>query len=922
MAQPTGIITFLFTDIVGSTRLWEHYPALMPTVLVRHDHLLSTIIAAQGGVVFKTVGDGCCAAFADPGAALAAAVAGQRALQAEGWAAAPLAAEFPGLQVRMALHRGLADERGGDYFGPTLNRVTRLLAVGHGGQILLTGTVSAAVRDRLALGLTLRDLGDRHLKDLIGAERIFQVLAPDLPADFPPLRTPAARLTNLPGPRTPLVGRDSETDILQKLLRRADLRCLTLTGPGGTGKTRLALQVAAQMIDDFEHGVWFVPLDAIRDPQLVAPAIAAALRCGEERGRLALVMLREYLREKTLLLVLDNFEQVLDAAPLVGDLLDAAPRLTILVTSREALSLYGESVFPVAPLAVPDLAHQPALADLAQVPAVALFVQRAQAAQWDFALTPDNAWAVATICARLNGLPLALELAAAQVPQVAPQAMVPQLEHQLQWLAHGPRDRSARQRTLRGTIAWSYDRLPPAEQQLFLHLAVFVGEWTAAAAAAVLDTPPDRLGTGLESLVAKNLLRQSAPAGDLARFSMLEAIREYAGEGLAASGNTETVGRRHVAYYLALVEQAELELAGPQQGAWFARLAAEHDNLRAALAWTVLHEDEAAGTLRLAGGLARFWAWYSYLSEGLRWLEEGLARAPMAVAPLRAKAWQGVGRLRSLAGDYPLAQVALDQAVTLYRALDDPVALAWTLNLCSELALLQNHPAAAQAATEEALRLHRAQGDILGSARALQSLGQVAAAAGAWDRAVACYEESLARRRELGSLEGTALALTLLGDVWRVQGQYARAGALYQESLVLYQQLNHPVGRAVALQNLAHSVLHLNDAERAMPLFWESLAILRNLQEPYLLTACLAGLALAAQARGWSERAAHLCGAVARLLEDLGTQLEPADRAAYETACTTARAAIGPLQWSAAWQRGHSMALAEVIAYATRSGSE
>src|SRR5919107_2760105 len=441
----------------------------MQAALACHDEVLSDAVEQHGGHVFKTVGDAFCCAFPTAPDAVGAALAAQRALFEEEWQ------ESGPLRVRMALHTGVVEERSGDYFGPPVNRVARLLSAGHGGQTLLSLATQELVRDALPDGARLDDLGERRLKDLFRPERVFQVIAPDLPSEFPPLRTLENLRNNLPLQPTPLVGREREVAEVCERLRQEEVRLLTLTGPGGTGKTRLALQAAADVLEHFEDGVFFVALSDVNDTALVPNTVAAALGLAES-GEVPLEdLLKEYLSRRELLLLLDNFEQVLEAAPLVGELLSAAPRLKVIATSRIPLGIYGEHDYAVPPLSVPDTKRLPPIEVLSQYEAVRLFIDRAEAAKRGFEITSENAPAIAEICARLDGLPLAIELAAARVRMLPPKALLTRLSNRLKLLTGGAKDLPARQRTLRGAIEWSHDLLDEGERTLFARLAVFSG---------------------------------------------------------------------------------------------------------------------------------------------------------------------------------------------------------------------------------------------------------------------------------------------------------------------------------------------------------------------------------------------------------------------------------------------------------------
>ena len=665
-SPPTGTVTFMFTDIEGSTKMWERSPHAMHRSLSRHDEILREAIEKRGGYVFKMVGDAFCCAFLTTLDALEAALEAQRTLLGEEW-------EGTGpISVRMVLHTGAAEERDGDYFGPPVNRVARLLSAAHGGQVLLSLPTQELVRDQLPTQTSLRDLGEYRLKDLFRPERAFQLLAPDLPVEFPPLRSLDAYRNNLPLQPTPLIGRAKEVSEVCERLSRPEVRLLTLTGAGGTGKTRLGLQAAAELTQEFEDGVYFVSLAAIRDPQLVVPAMAGTLGVKEAGGQPLLENLEYYLGEKRMLLMLDNFEQILEAAPMVAELLSAAPNLKVLATSRIPLRLYGEYEYSVPPLALPDPGRPPSVERLTHYETVRLFIERAQAAKADFSVTNDNAPAVAEICYRLDGLPLAIELAAARIKLLTPQAMLGRLGNRLKLLTGGARDLPERQRTLKSTIEWSYGLLEEDEKVLFARLSVFAGGRTMEAIEAICDAeddlPVDVLD-GLASLVDKSLLKQEEGVGGEPRFVMLETIHEFAREKLQESEEGEDIRRLHAEYFLALAEEGDPGLEeGSQQPVWLERLEEEHDNMRRALSWSLGQGQDSELALRIGAALGEFWYLRGYWSEGRRWLEEALAKSSPAPTAARARALQRVSWLTYLQGDLDRAKEASEEGLGLARS--------------------------------------------------------------------------------------------------------------------------------------------------------------------------------------------------------------------------------------------------------------
>ena len=771
---PSGVVTFLFTDIEGSTRLWERDHDAMWAATARHNAILSAQIAEHRGHHFKTIGDAYLAAFADPADAVAAAVASQRALAAEAWD------ETGPIRVRMAIHMGDATPAHGDYVvAPCLNRLARLLSTGYGAQVLLSDVVRRAVAHRLPDGVTLRDLGRHRLRDLLEPELVSQIVAPDLPDTFPPLKSLERHPTNLPIQPTPLVGREEELETVRTLLLRDDVRLVTLTGVGGTGKTRLALQAAAEALETFEDGAFFVDLAPIEQPQLVLSTIAAALGVRESGGRSLRDALVDHLAEKHLLLVLDNFEHVLAAAPDVTNLIRSCAHLTVLVTSRASLRLRGEHEVRIPPLAVPDPRKLPPLEELAVIEAVDLFSQRAAAIRPGFALADANAQPVAEICARLDGIPLAIELAAARLRTLEPAALLGRLDRRLKVLTGGARDLADRQQTLRATIAWSHDLLPPDEQALFRRLSVFTGSGSIDAAeqmdAIASDLDIDVLD-GIEALIDQSLLRRLTGPDDEPRFGMLETLREFAQERLEQAGETGAMQQALAAWYVRLTDDVEDGLRGPGQAAWLRRLDTEHDNLRAVLGHA-LTTDDTTLALRLTRRLWPFWRTCGFLEEGVRWIDATLAASGEVLEPDVLWARIGGGSLRFAQGDFEGAEAWFDRAFAEAETLGDRRATMILLN----------------------------------------NLGAVAHMRGNLDTAAQRYEQSLAFAREVGDDQRHATALLNLGAIAHYRGDTATAIDRYEESLALYRALGDTAGTMDVLSNLVAVMAPVESRGRARP---------------------------------------------------------------------------------------------------------
>ena len=836
---PTGTVTFLFSDIEGSTRLASATRDRWPALLERHQALLREAFGGHDGVEIATEGDSFFVVFRSAPRAVAAAADAQRRLVEEGWP------EDAPVRVRMGLHTGEATLGGDNYVGLDIHRAARLSAAAHGGQVVISDATRALTMAALPTGVALRDLGEHRLKDLPAPERVWQLVVDGLAADFPPLRVLSP--TNLPAEQTSFVGRAREVDRAIELL--AASRLLTLTGPGGTGKTRLSIRIANDLRDRFPDGAFFVALEPLRDPDLFPSAVAQVLGVAERPDRSLLDGVLDHIREREMLLVLDNFEQLMGAAPMVGRLLGGAPRLRVLVTSREALRVAGEQEFPVPPMGIPDATAVGDLDRLSQYEAVALFIARARAVRPDFAVTNENAPAVAELAARLEGLPLAIELAGARVKLLGPEALLARLGSRLDLLGSRAVDVSDRQRTLRGAIAWSYDLLDDAERRLFARLSVFAGGATLSAIEAVTGAGlgGDALDL-LTGLVDKSLVR-GAGDGEEPRFAMFETIREFATERLAESGERDELQRRHAGHFRDFAETAEPELTGADQFRWLALFDAEVDNLRAVMRWALEGGDVEVG-LSLAGALWRFWYQRAHLAEGRAWLERLLV-VPAASGPTRGRfrALNGLGGLAYWQGDFAAARRAYEESLSVARALDTrPFIAEASFNLAyidyeaGDFALAEQHAGEARALYESledregaartgmfsGLSLFRA-GDYEGSRRyaadardLLRAAGRRFEAAdaegllalsmsrlGDWDGAMRVILADLDEFRTAGNLGGVAAGLDLVAVMTFDHGDAGRAVRLIGASDALRDREG---GLLSSLQ-----ILHLdNPRDRAL----------------------------------------------------------------------------------------------------------
>ena len=861
-AQP-GTLTFLFSAIEGSTRLLDAIGSEAYTrVLERQAQILRAAFAAHGGREEGTEGDSFFVVFETAKEALLAAVEGQRALAAEPWP--------PGVEinVRMGLHAGEASVSAAGLVGIDIHRAARIAAAAHGGQIVVSDAVRTLVTPDLDPSVSLRGLGRHRLKDLREPQPLCQVVADGLRVEFPPLRSLDARPNNLPTQLTSFVGRERELDEAGRLLEAN--RLVTLTGPGGTGKTRLSLQVAANAAERYPDGVFFVALETVREPSLVATRIASAIGLAESGTRTADMVLREWLPGKQVLLVLDNFEQVVDAGPVVADLLRDAPGVSALVTSRAALRVSGEQEYPVPGLPTPpDLSHLSSL-ELANLPlaertidaaalstfeSVRLFIARASSVRPDFQVTNENAPAVAAIAARLHGMPLAIELAAARIKLFSPEALRARLEDQLGLLASGARDLPERQQTLRGAIAWSYDLLEEGQRRLLDRLSTFEGGIDVGAAEAVAGPAAEVGGDVLEGLVAladQSLIRSVDTDGD-PRFEMLETIHAYAAERLAERGERDAVAARHGAWFLALTQRLAPELAGADQRRHLDHLELEHDNIRAALDRATAAGNGALA-IDLAFGVWRFWQKRGYLSEARRRLEAMVAAPWSRADPVRrARLQEAHGGVCWWQADIRAMRVAYEEAVEIWRGLGDRAELANALYNYSFVFSVPDNPSAAigdtdpdgigRRALEEALGLYEELGDVRGMANVRWGIGNGKYFGDNIDAGVADFRAALEGFRQVGDRTMEAWSLHMLGGGLLRQDNPDESRPLLKHALRHFYDAGDVSGMTLVIDDLSSQALADDDPIRAARLWGAARVLMKT-----------AGADLAGFTDGWIEQ--------------------------------------------------------------------
>ena len=954
---PSGTVTFVLTDVAGSTRLWEADPVAMGRALARHDEIIAKAVDRADGVLLKTRGEGdsTFAVFARATDAVAAAASIAEALAAEPWP------ERTPITARAAVHSGEAELRDGDYYGPAVNRCARLRAIAHGGQTLLSQAATELARGQLPDGVTLLDLGVHRLKDLLEPEHVFELRRPDA-VEFPPLASLDALPHNLPVQLTSFVGREAEIEEVSQLVRRH--RLVTLTGAAGCGKTRLALQVAAELLTDERDGVWFVDLAAVTDPALVLAAVATVfgirptggLAPTPEQPRSLSDQLADHLRSKQLVVLLDNCEHLVSSCAVVAEvLLRAGDGLRVLTTSREALGVGAETAWRVPSLAMPDPGRLPPLEEVADCEAVRLFVERAAQRRPGFTLTPSSAPAVVQICQRLDGIPLAIELAAARIRMLTPEQVAARLDDRFALLTGGARAALERHQTLRAAVDWSYATLSEPERALLRRVSVFSGGFTLEAAEAVCSggavEPTDVLDV-LGQLIDKSLLTMD-PQREAARYRLLETIRQYGNEQLVAADEVADVRIRHRDYFLAFAEASTRRQWGPDQVAVMEDLNADAENVAQGVEWS-LARGEPELALRLAAALDRFWSVYRP-TQGSRLLEEALRQAPPEPTYVRARALGAAGILAGPTGDIRHARDHLSEALALYRRLGARRGIAWSLFGLISLAQAENrldelpgliqeataiaretrHPTtlgwilnwtaqdaarrgdwAAQAeAAEEALEQFRSAGDGIGVGFALTQLAYAAQGRGDYSGSVPLLEE--VRTLGLGATAYDPGAIAL-GHAALAAGEVDRARAIYEERLVAIAESGMRGGQVWMLINIGEACLAGGDLDAAAGAYTEALALRAGHMLYDEVTWVTIGAAKIAVARGEAESAARLLGAGQAQREPFGASVLPHFRASDERCAAAALDALGPEAFDAAWQSGRGLSPDEALALARR----
>jgi predicted ATPase/class 3 adenylate cyclase len=935
---PSGTVTFLFTDLEDSTQLWEDYHQAMKSALARHDAILQAAVKAENGLIIKTTGDGLHAVFPTATDGVEAVLSAQLGLRAEAWD------ETGPLRVRMALHSGDAELRDGDYYGSVVNRAARIMGTASGEQILISGSTADLTRDHLPAGVALLDLGEHHLRGLHRPEKLYQVLHPDLPAEFLPLKTLGTVPNNLPAEITSFIGRENELAEVTRLLAPGESihRLVTLTGPGGTGKTRLALEAAGDMLEDYPHGVWLAELAPVTNPQHVVRAVASPMGIRDQGARPLELMVLDHLRSQQALVILDNCEHLIDeCARLAETLLRDCPQLHILASSREALGIAGERPFRVRSLSLPPETDSKSIAELHQYEAVRLFVERAAVVKPSFTLSTGNAQDISKICRRLDGIPLAIELAAARVRVLSPDQIVDRMDDRFRLLTGGSRTALPRQRTLQALIDWSYDLLPEAECTLLCRLSVFTGGWTLEAAESVAGfepLDPYEVLDLLEQLVNKSLVvAESTELG--MRYHMLESIRQYAQEKLADSGEGELVRERHLSYYLAQSQdafRAFMDLQPP--GDWGVRFKPEADNFRAA--WARALEVGVGPALEFASSFSTAWSQVMPLVEVHRFQGSALALAedtPEFVASnapeenrlLLARALISAMAVASGARLLPQTWEYAKRSAALAEETGDKETWVWARSILLMSAVFTGGKEVLQKWVDEDYELvmqygrdyHKAISLILWGTFRFFATGKYS------QESLERWEEGMAMLRGGGNLWSQGSALQIAADLSKFRGEAEEARQLAEQVLEIYTELGDKYAANPARSLLADLARQEGDLEQAARLYRGTILVWRDTGRADSGVRTVESLAyiMHAEAQKYAdiarqallEYAITLVSAADAIRLSNGKPVTFLDKPEYEQELAELREEAGEDEFQSAWRKGQAMDLDQVILLAT-----